>query len=197
MPEVFQLKVTLLGTKPPIWRRLLVPATLTLAQLHDLLQTAMGWQDCHLHEFSAGERLFGKLNPEDRLMGMPPVENERTVRLSSLLGRIGAKVRYTYDMGDGWEHNIVLEKRLSADPGTAYPVCTGGKRACPPEDCGGIGGFYNLLDAVGDPAHERHEELLDWVGEDYDPDAFSIDQINQMLTPLRRRRSNASRGTST
>ena len=197
MPEVFQLKVTLLGTKPPIWRRLLVPATLTLAQLHDLLQTAMGWQDCHLHEFSAGERLFGKPNPEDRLMGMPPVENERTVRLSSLLGRIGAKVRYTYDMGDGWEHNIVLEKRLSADPGTAYPVCTGGKRACPPEDCGGIGGFYNLLDAVSDPTHEEHDELLDWVGEDYDPDAFSIDQINQMLTPLRRRRSNASRGTST
>lgn len=193
-PEVFQLKVTLLGTMPPIWRRLLVPAGLTLAQLHDVLQAAMGWQDCHLHEFSAGHRHFGKPNPEDRLMGMPPVENERTVRLSGVLGRVSAKAIYTYDMGDSWEHGVVLEKRLSADPGTAYPVCTDGERACPPEDCDGIGGFYDLLDALGDPTHEQHEQLQDWVGDDYDPDAFSIDEVNQKLTPLRRRRSNTSRG---
>ena len=82
---------------------------------------------------------------------MPPVENERTVRLSSVVVRVGAKAVYTYDMGDSWEHGIVLEKRLPADSGTAYPVCTGGERACPPEDCGGIGGFYDLLDALGDP----------------------------------------------
>lgn len=193
-PEVFQLKVTLLGTMPPIWRRLLVPADLTLAQLHDVLQSAMGWQDCHMHEFSAGHRHFGKPNPEDRLMGMPPVENERTVHLSSVLGRIGAKAVYTYDMGDSWEHGIVLEQPLPADPGTAYPVCTGGERACPPEDCGGIPGFYDLLDALGDPSHEQHEELRDWVGDDYDPDAFSIEDINQMLGLLRRRRGNTSRG---
>jgi hypothetical protein len=149
--EIYQLKVTLLGTMPPIWRRLLVPANVTLAQLHDVLQAAMGWQDCHMHEFSAGHRHFGRPNPEDRLMGMPPVENERTVRLSGVLGRVGAKALYTYDMGDSWEHGIVLEKRLPVDPGTAYPVCTGGERACPPEDCGGIGGFYDLLDALGDP----------------------------------------------
>src|SRR5678809_60448 len=94
--EIFQLKVTLLGTMPPIWRRLLVPADLTVAQLHDVLQAAMGWQDCHMHEFSAGHRHFGKLNPEDRLMGMDSVENERTVRLFSVLGRAGAKATYTY-----------------------------------------------------------------------------------------------------
>ena len=181
-PEIYQLKVTLLGTMPPIWRRLLVPADLTLAQLHDVLQSAMGWQDCHMHEFSAGHRHFGKPNPEDRLMGMPPVENERTVRLSSLLSKAGAKVIYTYDMGDGWEHGIVLEKRLPVDPGTAYPVCTGGERACPPEDCGGIPGFYDLLDALGDPTHEQHDELQDWIGDDYDPNVFTIDQVNQMLT---------------
>ena len=140
--EVFQLKATLLGTMPPIWRRLLVPADLTLAQLHDVLQAAMGWQDCHMHEFSAGQRRFGKPNPEDRLMGMPPVENERTVRLSSVLGRVGTKAIYTYDMGDSWEHGIVLEKCLPIDPGTAYPICTGGERACPPEDCGGTVNKY-------------------------------------------------------
>src|SRR5215470_14056879 len=96
--EIYQLKVTLLGAMPPIWRRLLVPADLTLAQLHDVLQSAMGWQDCHMHEFSAGHRHFGKPNPEYRLTGMPPVENERTVRLSSVLSRAGAKAIYTYDM---------------------------------------------------------------------------------------------------
>jgi hypothetical protein len=115
-PEIYQLKVTLLGTKPPIWRRLLVPAELTLAQLHDVLQAAMGWQDCHLHEFSAGGRHFGRPNPEDHLMGMPPVENEHTVRFSKVLTRVGAKAIYTYDFGDRWEHGIVLEKRLCADP---------------------------------------------------------------------------------
>src|SRR5215470_20144024 len=92
-----------------------LPADLTLARLHDVLQSAMGWQDCHMHEFSAGHRHFGKPNPEDRLMGMPPVENERTVRLSTVLSRAGAKAIYTYDMGDSWEHGIVLEKRLPVD----------------------------------------------------------------------------------
>ena len=194
-PEIFQLKVTLLGTRPSIWRRLLVPANLTLAALHDVLQSAMGWYDCHMHEFRVGHRYFGKPNPEDRFMGMQPVENERTVRLSSVLGRVGAKAIYTYDMGDSWEHGIVLEKRLLADSGRAYSVCTGGERACPPEDCGGIGGFYDLLDALGDPTHEQHEELQDWVDDDYDPDAFSIDEVNQMLMPRQRRRGSLSRGS--
>jgi len=187
--EVFQLKATLLGTMPPIWRRLLVPADLTLAQLHDVLQAAMGWQDCHMHEFSAGQRRFGKPNPEDRLMGMPPVENERTVRLSSVLGRVDRKIKRG-------TLAYLLASPLPIDPGTAYPICTGGERACPPEDCGGIGGFYDLLDALGDPTHDQHEELQDWVGDDYDPDAFSIEDVNQMLTPLRRRRDKTSRGWS-
>ena len=193
-PEVFQLKVTLLGTMPPIWRRLLVPANLTLAQLHDVLQTVMGWQDYHMHEFCIGQRHFGEPNPEDEFMGMPPVENEHTAHLSNLLRRVGAKATYTYDFGDSWEHGIVLEKRLPADPAMAYPVCTGGEYACPPEDCGGIPGFYDLLDALGDPTHEQHEELQDWVEENYDPDIFSIDDVNRMLMPMRRRRRNTSRG---
>ncbi len=184
--EVFQLKVTLLDTMPPIWRRVLVPVDLTLAQLHDILQATMGWQNCHLHEFTAGERHIGEPDPDD-LSGMTEVEDERKVRLSSLLGKAGARLDYRYDMGDGWEHEIVLEKRLPADPGASYPVCTGGELACPPEDCGGIGGFYNLLDAIRNPAHEEREELLEWVGKDYDPDAFSIEHVNRMLKPSRRR----------
>ena len=190
--DIYQLKVTLRFTKPPIWRRLLVPATLTLAQLHDVLQTAMGWDNGHMHEFRIGDRHFGTPDPEDQLMGMPPVESERTARLSNALQKPRAKLTYTYDFGDGWEHSIVLEKRLAADPEASYPVCTGGQLACPPEDCGGIPGYYDLIEAIADPDHERHEEISEWVGEDFDPQAFSVENVNRMLSPARRR-SKASR----
>jgi len=185
--EIYQIKVTLLGTKPPIWRRLLVPADLTLAQLHNALQSAMGWDDEHMHEFRVGQRRFGRPEPVDPFMRMPRVESERTARLSAVLGRAGAKIIYTYDFGDSWEHSIVLEKQLPADPNTTYPVCMDGQLACPPEDCGGIPGFYDLLDALDDPSHERHEELSDWIGEDFDPQAFSLDLVNRKLAPKRRR----------
>ncbi|HET6177785.1 MAG TPA: plasmid pRiA4b ORF-3 family protein [Candidatus Sulfotelmatobacter sp.] len=180
LPEIYQLKVTLLGTSPPIWRRLLVPANVTLAQLHDVLQAAMGWEDGHMHEFSVGQRRFGRPDPQDPLMGISSAENERAVRLSSILGRVGSRAIYTYDFGDGWEHAVVLEKRLPVDPSTMYPVCTDGQLACPPEDCGGIPGFYDLAEALNDPNHERHQEMLDWIGE-FDPQAFSVDYANRML----------------
>jgi hypothetical protein len=186
-PDIYQIKVTLLGTKPPIWRRLQVPADLTLAQLHNVLQIAMGWDDEHMHEFRLGQRRFGRPEPVDPCMRMPRVESERTARLSAVLERAGAKMIYSYDFGDSWEHSIVLEKQLPADPNTTYPVCTDGQLACPPEDCGGIPGFYDLLDALDDPNHERHEELRDWIGEDFDPQAFSLDSVNRKLAPKRRR----------
>lgn len=141
-----------------------------------------------MHKFRAGQRYFGHSNPDDRLMGLPPVENERTVRLSSVFARVGDKIIYTYDLGDSWEHGLVLEKRLSRDPNTAYPIGTEGPFACPPEDCGGIGGFYDLLDALGDPAHDQYDELRDWVGDEYDPDAFSVDDVNRMFAAFHRHR---------
>ena len=146
-----------------------------------------------MHEFSVGQRRFGRPDPEDRFAGMPSAENECVVRLSSVLGRIGSKAIYTYDFGDSWEHSLVLEKRLPIDPAMTYPVCTDGQFACPPEDCGGIPGFYDLVEALSDPTHERHEEMLDWIGE-FDPRTFSVETVNRMLTPLRRRRDNTSRG---
>jgi hypothetical protein len=191
-PNIYQLEVTLLGTSPPIWRRLLVSADVTLAQLHDVLQAAMGWEDGHMHEFSIGQRRFGRPAPEDRFMGIPSVENERTVRLSGILGRVGSKAIYTYDFGDSWEHSIVLEKRLPVDPNTTYPICTDGQLACPPEDCGGVPGFYDLVEALADPNHERHEELLDWIGDDFDPESFSVDEVDKMLAPLSRHRRKTS-----
>jgi hypothetical protein len=185
--DIYQLKVTLLGTKPPIWRRLLVPSTLSLAQLHDVLQIAMGWENEHMHEFRMGSQYFGEPDNEDQFMGIAPVKSGRTASLSTVLNRVSAKMIYTYDMGDSWEHNIVLEKRLPLDPAAKYPVCLGGKLACPPEDCGGIPGYYHLLEAIEDPNHAEHDELCEWLGGDYDPQAFSVDEINKHLSSARRR----------
>jgi hypothetical protein len=185
---IYQIKVTLLGTKPPIWRRLLVPSSLTLAQLHDVLQTAMGWAGGHMHEFRTADRHFGIPDPEDRSMGMPHVENERTVRLSKVLWRPGAKLKYTYDFGDNWEHAVVLEKLLPnpLDPDLRYPICIDGKLACPPDDCGGIPGYYELIKALADPEHDRHEEISEWISDDFDPQAFSAENVNRMLSPRSR-----------
>jgi len=185
--EIYQIKVTLLGTRPPIWRRLLVPADLTLGGLHDVLQSAMGWDQSHLHEFRVGQQRYGAPDPTGGGFGMEDQIDERKVRLHQVLSRVGAKAVYTYDFGDGWEHGIVVEKRLPVDPNLAYPACTGGRRACPPEDCGGIPGFYELLNAIRNPNHENREDLLDWLGGEYDPKAFSIETVNRALQGRRRR----------
>jgi hypothetical protein len=184
--EIYQLKVTLLYTKPPIWRRLLVPAGLTLEVLHDVLQITMGWTDSHLHEFRIGQKRFGIPDPEDQLMGLPPVGNERRAHLFMVLGKAGTKATYTYDFGDCWEHAIAVEKILPPEPGVAYPICVAGKLRCPPEDCGSIPGYYNLLEVIRNPTHEEHEDMMDWLGGEYDPDAFSVDDVNQRLAPLQR-----------
>ncbi len=166
-----------------------MPADLTLVYLHHVLQAAMAWDDDHLHDFRIGQRRFAMPDPDnDDLMGMPEEGDERTVPLSSVLARVGAKAVYTYDFGDCWEHSIVLEKRLPPEPGLTYPLCTAGKRACPPEDCGGIGGFYDLLEVMGDPKHGRHKEMREWLGDDFDPAAFSLESVNRRLAPLQRRR---------
>jgi hypothetical protein len=186
--EIFQILVTLLGTDPPIWRRVLAPADLTLARFHDVLQRVMGWEYSHMHEFDFGRQRYGEPDPFESGSGLGETLDEGKVRLSEVLRRAGAKGIYTYDFGDGWEHEILLEKRLPADPKQAYPVCVAGERACPPEDCGGIPGFYDLLEAIENPDHPQHDELLDWLGGGYDPQAFSIEAVNRALRPGRRPR---------
>ena len=192
--EIYQIKVTLLGTDPSIWRRLLVPADLTLEQLHDILQLTMGWEDCHMHEFRIGQQRFGKPDPMEQAFGRPRTASERTARLFSVLGRVGAKAVYTYDFGDRWEHQVAVEKRLAPEPGRAYPACLAGERHGPPEDCGGLPGFYNLLEAISDLQHEQHKELLDWLGDGFDPEAFSVEEVNRRLTPLQRCLAKAAAG---
>jgi len=185
--DIYQLKVTLLGAKPPIWRRLLVDPDMTLAQLHEVLQIAMGWENSHMHEFRAREQRFGQPEPADPFTRTPRAESERTARLRAVLKKAGAKIIYTYDLGDSWEHSIVLEKLLPADPSIPCPVCTDGRLACPPEDCGGIPGYYGILEAINNPDDESSEDMRDWVGGDFDPQAFSIDKVNRLLSPKPRR----------
>jgi len=157
--EIYQLKVTLRDTRPPIWRRLLVPAGLTLEVLHDVLQLAMGWDDSHPHEFRVGPKRFGIPDPDEGFMGLPNVSDECTAYLFMVLSKAGAKAMYTYDFGDCWEHAIVVEKVLPPEPGVDYPICLGGKLQGLPDDCGGVPGYYSILEAIRDPAHAAHKEM--------------------------------------
>jgi len=184
--QVYRLKVTLRGSRPAIWRRLEVGAGVSLFQLHDILQLVMGWTDSHLHQFRRGSTYYGLPDPE---MGMDR-ENERRVHLSDVLRRPKDRMVYEYDFGDGWEHDIVLEA-ISPAAGDKSPVrVLAGKGACPPEDVGGIGGYYRFLEAIQNPQHPEHAEMLEWGGE-FDPDAFEIDSLNQYFQKRARKRRGA------
>jgi hypothetical protein len=180
---VLRIKIVLLSTKPPIWRRVLVPAEFTLAQLHDVVQTAMGWEDCHLHQFYIGKQRFGVPDPNERFLGGSLTLNEKKTRLANLLNKVGAKATYIYDLGDSWEHVLTVEKILPAELGVPYPLCIEGKLAAPPEDCGGIPGFYHMLEALADSNHEDHKHMREWI-DSFDPEAFSIDAVNKKLRKI-------------
>lgn len=180
---VYQLKISLRGvSKPPVWRRVAVPANLTLAELHEVILRAMGWHGGHLHLFSTGWAEYGTPSPD---LGHA---DDSAVRLSEVLSGPGDKLRYTYDFGDDWEHDIQLEEILSEEPGSSYPFCLAGKGACPPEDCGGIWGYADLKHILADPGDEQHQDMLDWLGlesgDAFDPKEFSIDSVNAMLRHL-------------
>lgn len=177
---VLQLKISLRRVAdPPVWRRVLVPASITLDRLHDVIQAAMGWHDSHLHAFTAGRVEYGVPDPELNL------RDERKARLIGLAAKPGARLGYTYDFGDDWEHEILVEKVLSAQAGARYPVCTGGTGRRPPEDCGGVWGYASLRETLADPGHPEHEAMLDWLGIDaagqFDPAAFDVDEVNAAL----------------
>jgi len=177
--QIAQLEVTLLDTEPPVWRRLLVPATIRLDRLDRVIQAAMGWTNSHLHMF---------VHPSGRY-GVPdldfPLQDERRATLRDLVDREGETVRYEYDFGDGWEHEIVLEQLLAAEPGGRYPTCLAGARACPPEDCGGVHGYADLIDTLADPAHPEHQHLVEWLGIEkgsgFDPAHFDTTDANRRL----------------
>jgi Plasmid pRiA4b ORF-3-like protein len=180
---VYQLKITLGGVSgPPVWRRVLVPADVTLGDLHEVIQVAMGWDDYHMHLFSVGGQEYGSPDPE---LGQA---SDRNVLLSQVLNGPGDRLRYTYDFGDDWEHDIVLEETRTAVPEETYPSCIAGKGACPPEDCGGAWGYAELKEILADPSHKGHQDMLEWLGldagKDFDPKEFSVTNVNARLSPL-------------
>jgi hypothetical protein len=183
---IYQLKVTLRGSKPPIWRRLLVSSEITLGQLHDVIQAAMGWEDAHLHIFNIdGEQYSTPMPFDDSFLKEMGAKNDLRVKLGKLISTEGANFTYEYDFGDSWEHQILVEKILPPDPNQKTPVCIKGKRACPPEDVGGIWGYEAFLEAIKDPENPEAEELKEWYGGEFDPEAFDLDEINEYLKDLK------------
>ena len=178
--RIYQLKVTLKGSKPPIRRRLQVRADTRLGDLHTILQTVMGWTNSHLHQFKINGEYYGMPMDDE----FEETNDEDKFRLGQVVDAEKSKFVYEYDFGDGWMHDIVVEAILPPEKGVALPRCLDGKQACPPEDCGGIGGFYNLLEAVRDPSHPEHGELSEWLGGEFDPEAFNLDEVNKNLARL-------------
>ena len=181
--RIFQINITLRGVlKPPIWRRVLVPAGIRLDRFHDTIQAAMGWLDYHMHVFSAEAGDYGSADPE---LGHG---DERRITLAGVLEEPGNRLIYTYDFGDDWDHEVVFEQELAAEPGAVYPRCVAGKGACPPEDCGGAWGYMELRALLADSAADGHKEMLEWLGLDsageFDPAAFNVDAVNESLAAV-------------
>ena len=182
LTEIYQIKVTLRGSKPPIWRRLLVSSDITLAKLHQIIQAAMGWSDYHLHQFIIGGMYFSE--PQPGYGGWVEMQDERKFRLNQVAPGAKSSFVYEYDFGDSWEHVVLVEKALPPEPGQGYPLCIKGKRACPPEDVGGVWGYVNFLEAVQHLEHPQHEDYLEWIGGEFDPEAFDLDEVNAALHAL-------------
>jgi hypothetical protein len=180
--NVYQFKISLKGTRPPIWRRIQVPDYYTFWGLHTAIQNAMGWLDLHLHAFRI-------INPKKRIeeeIGIPDDEfdgPEHKVlagwkqKISRYFSVKNNKALYIYDFGDYWEHDLKLEKILLRDTQKNYPICVAGRRACPPEDCGGLPGYEDLLEVLSNPEHEEYETMLEWVGGEFDPEHFEVNEV--------------------
>jgi hypothetical protein len=182
--SVYQLRIGLADITPQIWRSVLVPASVSLAQLYQILQIAMGWTDSHLHEFAIGRTRYGIPDP-DWLSSELVIAEER-VTLAEALGGTESKFAYRYDFGDAWEHELRIENTLPLDPGTHYPQCLAGANACPPEDVGGPFGYLNFLQTIRDPRHQQHAEMLRWCGGSFDPVAFNLAAVNAASRRIRR-----------
>jgi hypothetical protein len=178
--SVHQRKVTLLHLSPPVWRRLAVPSDMPLGALHYVLQLAMGWTDSHLHHFRVGKTTYG--DPE--MLEELGDADEWDASLADVAPRRGSRLRYTYDYGDNWEHDIVVEQVGPPMPDVRYPVCVTGERAGPPDDCGGVWGYADLLKALADPNHPEHDWMREWAGGPIDPEVFDLDEVNKRLARL-------------
>lgn len=174
----YELRVQLRDIEPPVWRELRVSGDTTLAKLHAVLQVALGWENCHLYMFQAGGAHYSEPNEEW------PVIDSATVTLEGIVAKAGPSFTYEYDMGDRWIHEITVSGPVEG-AGDESPRCTGGARACPPEDAGGPSRYQEILEAIADPDHEEHDELLEWIGPDFNPEEFDASVVNSVLARMR------------
>jgi hypothetical protein len=186
--SIIRVSITLLDVDPAIWRRIEVPANVTLEGLHDVIQIVMGWADYHLHHFQFGEVMYGMPSPED-----PDMNDGRKIKLSALLADGERTFQYLYDYGDGWCCIVVLEAVAPIRPDVTYPQLVEGARRGPPEDVGGPRGYGEFLEVIADTKHERHTELLEWCDGDFDAQQFDVGELNRRLASLAPRKSTRRR----
>ncbi len=178
--RIYQFKITLEGIRPPIWRRIQVPETYTFWDLHVAIQDAMGWLDYHLHEFAIIDPTTGSTVD----IGFPDNDFGRDVlkgwkqKITRYFSMENPSADYLYDFGDYWVHRLKLEKILPREKNFDYPICIKGKRAAPPEDCGGVSGYENILEIIKNPGHAEYEETIEWLGEEFDPEHFDPKEVN-------------------
>lgn len=188
--QIATLRIELKDTDPPIWRVVEVPTSITLKVLHDIVQVTMGWLDYHLWELVIDGQTYGLPTEED--WGTAPRKVADRVRLRDVIAPGTTTIDYTYDFGDSWEHKLTVSDVRPGDPGTAYPRFIAGERDCPPEDCGGIPGFYEMLEARADPGHPDHAEISEWL-DGYDPEELDIFPIQVALGRIAARRNAAAK----
>ncbi len=179
---VYILRITIEAVEPPVWRRVQVPGSITLERLHTVIQKAMGWRDAHLHEFEVGGRRYGQPEPDEPDY---KVEPEWKLTLRGAAPTEGARFRYVYDLGDGWGHEMLVEAIQAPVAPFKHPVCLAGERACPPEDCGGVPGYANLLEVLRDRTHPEHRDMLVWAGRGFNPERFDLAAVNRKLKLLK------------
>lgn len=180
-PKIYQLKVTLNNIDPPIWRRFQVRSDAKLTRLHSILQTVMDWAGYHLYGFEVGGLHYTDPEEVEEDIYERDLQDASKMRLSRALPQMGDRMLYRYDFGDNWEHTIELEGILIPVPGQRYPVCLGGERSAPPDDCGGVDGYARLLEVLADPHDEEHEDMKQWVGPYFDPERFNLEIVNRDL----------------
>ena len=184
---VARVRITLQNIAPAVWRRVDLPLSTTLMALHDVIQVAMGWTDSHLFEFVVGDRVYGEPDPDDAMYERK-VCQAKSIRLKQLLDRGVERFLYVYDFGDNWRHHIILESVRQGEDHTDYPAFVGGARRAPPDDVGGISGFEAFLEAVTDPRHEDHDQMLEWSDGSFDPEDIDERDIRMIIGNFAARR---------
>jgi len=179
--KIYQLKITLIDSNPSIWRRILVKSDTLLPDLHKIIQSSMGWTNSHLHQFIHDDDFYIPKMEEDDFWDERNDIDYKEIKISDLLKKENDEMIYEYDFGDGWEHSITLEKILETNEKEQYPVCIDGKNACPPEDCGGIWGYMDIIEIMSNPKHKEFKEMKEWLGGKLDPEAFDKDEVNELL----------------